>query len=82
MYEYDWKDLIEEYAVWRWRIYESKRKQDQLYHVPHYKRRKSAFRLYTLPVDIRARFSSFAGLPYVISVKDMDKLENNFIRNI
>lgn len=82
MYEYDWKDLVEVYGEWRWKLYESKRKSDKQRLVSHRKRHHGAFRLYTLPVDIRARFSSYAGLSYVISVRDMDKLENNFIRNI
>ena len=72
---FEWDDLIEEYSEWRWKIYKSAMKND------NYKRRslrKAKSQRLWCNIRTRMNFSEYAQLPYIISLKDMNKLEDYF----
>lgn len=76
---YDWEDLIVEYSEWRWRLHKNALKNDKY-------RRRSLRKANSLKLwcNIRTRmnFSEYAQLPYIISLNDMNKLEEYFWKEV
>lgn len=78
---YDWEDLIVEYSEWRWKIYKSSLKNDKQKHKRRSLRETKELRLWC-NIRTRMNFSEYAQLPYIISLKDMNKLEDYFWKEV
>lgn len=78
---YDWEDLIEVYSMWRWKIYKSFLKNDKQKLKRRSLRETKELRLWC-NIRTRMKFSEYAQLPYIISLKDMNKLEDYFWKEV
>lgn len=72
---YTWEDLIIEYSKWRWKVHSSFMKNEK--HKRRSLRKVNTQRLWC-NTRTRMNFSEYAKLPYIISLKDMNKLEEFF----
>lgn len=72
---YTWEDLIIEYSKWRWKVHASFMKNEK--HKRRSLRKVNTQRLWC-NTRTRMNFSEYAKLPYIISLKDMNKLEEFF----
>ena len=73
---YDWEDLIDVYSKWRWKLYKNSLKNGRWS-----LRELKELRLWC-NIRTRMNFSEYAKLPYIISLKDMNKLEDYFWKEV